>query len=133
MNLAKLKSTLRGVECEKTKSLFKELKQRGFKAGLEDGGGDTYKIVSLINGKFFAISMASSVFCKNYARGSHKWQNFNCIDDLVRASLNAVENAPTPKQLAYIECLSNETGIVNFKEPETIIEAMELIDELKNR
>ena len=133
MNLAKLKTTLHGVGCEKTKSIFKELRQRGFKVGLEDGGGGTHKIVSFVNGKYFAISMASSVFCKNYSRGSHKWQNFNCIDDLVKASMNTEDSPPTPKQMAYIECLLEKTGTVNSKEPKTIIEAMNLIDELKNR
>jgi len=134
MNFKNLKNTLHGVECEKTKSVFKELRKRGFRVGLEDGGGgNTYKILSFINGKYFAISMASSVFCKNYSRGFHKWQHFNCIDDLVMASISTKERPPTPNQLSYIKCLLKRNGIKDSKEPETIIEAMELIDELKNR
>lgn len=132
MNINKLKSTTHGVECESTKEVFRELKKRGFKTGLEDGGHGTYKIVSFINGKYFAISMGSSVYCKDYSRGMHKWQSFKNLDELVKASIINHDSQPTGKQLIYIEMLSKEKGVSDYKKPESVVEAIDLIDRLKS-
>jgi hypothetical protein len=131
MNINKLKSTTHGVDCGKTKEVFKELKRRGFKTGLENGGRETYKIVSFINGKYFAISMSSSVYCKDYSRGMHKWQSFKDIDELVMASIINQGSQPTEKQLIFIEILSKQKGVADYKKPKSVLEAIELISRLK--
>ena len=130
-----LKETLRGVKCEATKTVFRELKKRGFRAGLEIGGGshkgDTFKIVTLINGTYFVISMASSVYCKGWSRGKHKWQYFDDIDEIVMSSTNRKISNPTIKQLAFIDALQKQNGVTEYEKPKTIVDAMEMIDLLK--
>jgi len=130
MKISNLKSTLAGVKCEKTKGMVKELRRRGFQIGLEDGGYGHFKIVTLINGYYFAISMIGSVYCKNYTRSKHKWQKFSDIDDLVRASCLKAETSPSDKQLAFISALTSQIGILDYKNPETVREAYEMIDQL---
>lgn len=133
MKLTQLKRTLAGVTCEKTRGMVKELRRRGFEIGIEDGGFGTYKIVALINGYYFALSMVNSVYCKNYTRGKHKWQKFTDIDDLVRASCLKEKTGPSKKQLAFISILANQIGITDYENPATVGEAIEMIDQLREQ
>jgi hypothetical protein len=133
MKINQLKRTLAGVTCEKTRAMVKELRWRGFEIGLENAGGNgnQYRIVTFINGYYFAISMVNSVFCKNYTRGKHKWQKFTDIDDLVRASCLKEKTGPSKKQLEFISVLTTQLGIDDYENPETVGEAIEMIDQLK--
>ena len=128
------KTTLHGVKCEKTKSVCKELRRRGFGWHLADNGSNGFVINTLINGKDFAISMTNSVYCKSFSRGKHKWQKFDDIDQLVLATISKPDSRPSEKQVKYLSHLCSELGeSIDDDYPKSVIDAANKISEMKNK
>ena len=133
---AKIKTTLHGVDHKKTRELFTELKKRGFKVSLEDGGKQ-WKIRAFINGIDFVISAVNMVYSKPYSRNSREWTKFDRIDDLVISSTVKKDSQPTEKQLNYISLLCDEIAAkfgysIKTNVISNVIEANECIKELKH-
>jgi hypothetical protein len=115
-----VKKTLHGVKSETTSEMFKELKKRGFNVGLENGGSNTFKIISLINGVDFIISCVdgcSPKYTKSYSRNKRDWTNFNCIDDLIKTTFIRQNNKPTEAQVSFFKTLVSEIAGLSNKKP----------------
>ena len=125
-----MKTTLHGVKSSSTKAMFSDLKKRGFSVTLESGSNDTFKILAFINGVEYVISCvdgAEPTYTKGYSRNKWKWLPFQCVDDLLLASMVKKESKPTDKQSSYlstlIECISSiTTGKVKVKIPRNVVD-----------